>query len=282
MHKTTLRSLLAATLMIFGYGEVLAVDYSIIDLGSLGGSTTSTRPADINNSGYVTGYSQTSDGKAYSFIWNPETRSMTTPGPIGAGYTTDSTWNWGYSINNSGTIAGYNKNYGLDAAFTYSAENGVTTIPIRKDGIGGYYWQDGRAYDINDSGVVVGVVKNGGYYNTSFIYNPDGTFTTFKKPEMGMTEAMAINNSGVIAGYSWTNYEMVKAWIYQDGAFTELGALGTFADTWLPTYASDINESNMVTGTSQRWYDPTPDYEYDYKPRGLGSDQANQPKYLQI
>lgn len=79
-----------------GFGNAY-VDYTIIDLGTLGGSQSYAWS--INNLGQVVGYSATIDNKFHAFLWEKD-KGMIDLGLLGGSYS------YAYGINNSGNIAG--------------------------------------------------------------------------------------------------------------------------------------------------------------------------------
>ena len=78
----------------------LAVEYKIVDLGTLGGSVG--RAYGINNSGQVVGWSYTAGGKRHAFLWTASGGMQdlsTLPG-------VDASWSEAFSINDSGQVVG--------------------------------------------------------------------------------------------------------------------------------------------------------------------------------
>jgi probable HAF family extracellular repeat protein len=111
-------------------------------LGTLGGNTSYAY--DINNSGQVTGRADISgDGASHAFLWqNGTMQDLGTLGGSNSG---------AYAINNNAQIVGYSQTDGNTAAHAFLWQNGIM------QDLGG----DGTiAYDINDSGQIVGALES--------------------------------------------------------------------------------------------------------------------------
>ena len=123
-----------------------ASDYTIVDLGTLGGTLSSAQG--INDNGAVVGWSETVVGSdtQHAFLWDPQTLTMRDLGTLGG------TSSEAVAINNAGQIAGWsNTASGEGHAFLWDPQ----TAAMRDLGtLGGDKWSS--AYDINDDGSVVG------------------------------------------------------------------------------------------------------------------------------
>ena len=152
-----------------------AVDYNVVDLGTLPGDIASWAYG-INNAGQVVGESH-GTSRYHAFLW--QNGNMTNLGTLGG------TVSYAYGINDSGQVVGFaDTSSGDQHAFLW--QNGTMTDLGRADasainnigeiaGDGDYYacvWQSGAVTDlgtlpgygstgangINDSGQVVGLV----------------------------------------------------------------------------------------------------------------------------
>ena len=184
-------ALLCATLLAFGPCVTAVHGYSIIDLGTLGGTTSSARG--VNDSGQVVGESAIAgDSTGHAFLYSGGV--MTDLGTLGG------LNSWALGINSFGEVVG---NFSLSIrdsvrhAFLYSG--GVTTDLGTLGGTHSF------AYSINDSGQVVGnSYIAGGSHSHAFLYS-GGVMTDLNDllpPGSGWTlqRAWAINEAGWIAG----------------------------------------------------------------------------------
>ena len=133
------------------------------DLGTIGGSGSSSEAHGINNRGQVVGYGSTASGNSHAVLW--QGGAMTDLGTLGGTFAVAT------SINDRGMVVGESKTAtGLDHAF------------LRRDGamtdlgtLGGSY---AHASHINNRGQVVGEsrVGSGSVYAHAFLWQ-DGTMT---------------------------------------------------------------------------------------------------------
>jgi len=232
--------------------NVYAVDYQIIDLGTLGGTYSSGES--INKDGQVTGKSQISgDSANHAFLY--DSNSMQSLGLLAP---TDVN-SYGNGINDNGQITGYSADidyYGNDTAyqaFIYdlgSMQNLNALLPTTCN-------LRSKAYDINNSGQVTGYCA---YYVDNiwdteevhaFFY--DGS-TMHELSILGNnSKGYAINNNGHITGYTRLPYPDFHAFIYNGTSIRDLGTLGG-----QHSHGVDINDSGQVTGGS--WITGDDDY----------------------
>lgn len=79
--------LLAAILLA---NAVCAVEYQVIDLGTLGGTISHAR--EINNSGQIVGWADTDTGESHAVLWNPTVVNsdiLVSPNPLDFGNVTE-------------------------------------------------------------------------------------------------------------------------------------------------------------------------------------------------
>lgn len=182
-------------------GEEHAFLYSsgtITDLGTLPGGSARSEATGINSIGQVTGWSASTNG-AHAFLFTDET--MTDLGTL-ANYDGSS---YGNGINDSGQVVGYSQSaegHYWSHAFLYS--NG-TMIDLGT--LGG---PESRSVGLNNHGQVVGYSFPTDVVDSrAFLYS-DGTMTDLNSlidPTTGwkLTQANAINDSGMIVGQGWLN-----------------------------------------------------------------------------
>jgi probable HAF family extracellular repeat protein len=195
--------LLSSVVVGNAWGEVR---YNVTDLGLLGGYDT--RAFGINNSGQVVAGSVLYSGGVMTNL------SFTA-----------------YGINDSGQVVG--GNWG-DGAFLY--QNGTVT---NLGTLGGGF---GLAFDINNSGQVVGYsTLTGDRVAHAFLYQ-DGTMTDLGTLGGDNSQAFGINNSGQVAGTAQTAEAFNRAFFY-GGGMADLGTLGGY-----DSIAYGINDSGQVVG----------------------------------
>lgn len=180
------------------YDGILFANGSRTALGSLGG--VSTRPSDINNAGQIVGTSTTSValGQPHAFLW--QNGAMTDLGLFEGDQDSGAA-----AINPNGVIVGtsgrLDENTGVDyRPFIY--ENGVMRVITVQS-------SEAYATDINDAGVVVGIMRTSGASSPyhAWIY-VDGVVTNLNSlvpsgSGLHVAYANAINNEGEIAGVAF-------------------------------------------------------------------------------
>jgi probable HAF family extracellular repeat protein len=190
--------------------------YTITDLGSFGGNSYAYA---INESGQVTGWSQTAGGDPHAFLWdNGVMRNL------GVHY--------GYDINASAQVVG---GHG-QLAFLWE-NNSVRYLST----LGG---ASSVAYAINDSGQVVGMAYTPSGDRHAFLWE-DGVVTDLGTLGGSRSEARGINALGQVVGMAYDENERYRAFLWEDGVMHNLGTLGGVF-----TYAHDINVSGQVAGSS--------------------------------
>jgi probable HAF family extracellular repeat protein len=181
------------------YDGILWANGSRTALGDLGGG--STRPADINNAGQVVGTSNTSValGQPHAFLW--QNGVMTDLGLLRG----DDQDSGAAAINADGVIVGTSGRLDENTSVDYRPfvwENGVmSAIPTPSF--------EAYATDINDAGVVVGLMRTSGAASPyhAWIY-VNGVVTNLNSlihsgSGLHVAYANAINNNGEIAGVAF-------------------------------------------------------------------------------
>lgn len=170
------------------------MSYQIIELGTLGGSTSTGR--DINSSGQVVGHSHIAgDAVQHAFIWDMDNgmRDLGTPPgwPSGQDYRA-------YTVNDSGQAAGA---AGLPGYLQHAVFWDPVLGAVDLGTLGG---NRSFAFGINNSAHVVGGSRFEPGNNTAhgFLWTPAGGMTDLGTLGANTTSAYAINDNGQIAGYS--------------------------------------------------------------------------------
>lgn len=196
-----------------------AVNYTVTDLGTLGGSRSVAQG--INASGKVTGFAKTAAGNDHAFLYDGTMHDLGSLPSISDSY--------GFGINASGKVVGESSH-----GFLYDGtmhDLGYQTV----------------AYAINDQGQMTGYADftgNGTGLIHAFMY--DGTMHDLGMlPGGNMSIGYGINASGQVAGYSVIPGGFHHAFFY-NGTMHDLGTFGG-----LNSYARGINASGHVTGEAQ-------------------------------
>ncbi|HET6445050.1 MAG TPA: HAF repeat-containing protein [candidate division Zixibacteria bacterium] len=247
-----------------------AVQYTIMDLGTLGAPSAATRA--INDNGEVVGFltfRESGHFEDHAFMWKQG--NMTDLVPI------DGRECGALAINNSGLIVGgvdvpdndFVACYWEDGSLTeigtlggnYSVAWGVNSsgqiVGMSRDIDGidrAFIWQNGFmtnlgtmeggtfsfALDINESGRAVGYGNIAGPQPFLGFVWQNGIMT----PLEGLTSAHAINNLDQIVGFSKIAEEETHAFMWEDGSLTDLGII----QGSLTSVAHDINDLTQVVG----------------------------------
>lgn len=256
--------------------------YDVVDLGA------NLAPADINTQGTVVGARDTGAG-TIGFRWTSsggaediaDTRNVDAINDSEAlvgetltgAYRYDGslrTWDGfgAYGINETGMMSGNEvldnpyrssplpldpaiysggswKNFGVATVYSRGTQQGVYADQYRLD-------------DINDAGYAVGVKQRTGLVgSTAVLVGPGISGVKFLSIPYG-GNAKAINNQNRIVGATGNNASTgtyAHAYVYDLNAasFQDLGTLGG----GISSYATDINESNQVVGSSWMVTSPT-------------------------
>jgi probable HAF family extracellular repeat protein len=206
------------------------------NLGVLPGSNNFSRGYGINDPGVIVGESDNNASKA--FRW--EDGLMTNLGtlnPLGGGGVA-------HGINNRHQIVGASSNGSAVRPFLH--EQGIMYDLGTPLGTTNSF---GRAWAINDHGVIVGVARNelntasqatlwqGGVGGATETLGSLGDGNQF-------SEALAVSNKGWVAGYSIVTGSTEHAFLWRDAVgFQDLGTL-----TFTHSRATDINSLGQVVG----------------------------------
>ncbi len=227
--RRRLRSLVAGIVGVLVSVAASAVDWTIEDLGTFGGTNyTYSYAYGINNRGWVVGESSIFDNfdtVSHAFLYDG-TNPMRDLRTLGGTYSA------AYGINKRGQVVGYSDISDTDShAFLYDG-TGMRSLGT----LGG---SRSAAHGINDSGQVVGFSYH------AFLY--DG-IAMLDLGTMGGSDSAAygINASGQVVGYSYLSGNTVyRAFLYDGTFMRDLLTLGGSSSV-----ASGINASGQVVGYS--------------------------------
>jgi probable HAF family extracellular repeat protein len=208
----------------------------LTDLGTLPGGSESQGNS-INNSGQITGWSQTGIGKpTLAFIWSNGT--YTNLGPVPGG--SDSQ---GMAINDSGEVVGRAFSAG-GPAYLYS--NGSwTSIGVLPG------FTSSNPTGINNSGQVSGFSQSATGETHGFFYSGGVLKDVGTLPGGSFSAATGLNKSGEVVGYSSVTGSLFHAFTYSNGTLTDLNneVTGVPANVYL-NYANAINDFGQIVATA--------------------------------
>lgn len=228
MIRTTTLALCLATLSGLAHADVIALS---------GPNGTQSHAYDINDAGYVVGFSGHFDTPRAT-MWDPTGQATYLGEPGGSEYSV------AYAVNNNNQAVGYAEDTDTFLRTATLWEGGsVTDLGAVMNTIG-----MSTARDINDQGVVVGQAQiNPGIFARGFVYDPiEGTQvagTTF----MGGSN-LGVNNMNVTVGHSFFFGDPDKATMgTPDGrGGYETTVIGP--DGFDFSIATSINNNGMIVG----------------------------------
>ncbi len=236
--------------------------YSITDLGSLGGS--SSTGYQMNDAGTVVGWAETLTGNQQAFASLDGGSPQTLPSP-GA---SDS---YAFGINGANVIVGVSYINGQPHGTIWSGSSvtdlgaGVFAMAINASGtivgsnghafklVNGTYQDLGTlpggdwsaAYGVNDSGTAVGYGDLASGLFRAMVWNPDGSVTQLGTLGGANSYATAVNDSGEVVGHAATASGYDNAFLETGGVMQDLGTLDGGC-----SYAYGINDSGAIVGYS--------------------------------
>ncbi len=208
-------AILAAALSIVSVSAFGEAMYTVTDLGTLGGSTSTA--FSINETHQVAGAAEATSGDERAFVWTIE-GGMRDLGTLGGAESR------ALSINDSSQVVGDASDLdGYIQAFIWDANTGMQDITSGATG-------SSYAWGINNSGMVVG--RDGDLQ--AFLWENDVLTPLPVPPGVPDSDAMGINDGGQIVG---TAGDAVVLW--EDGNITPIGYY------WWP---NGINSGGQVIG----------------------------------
>lgn len=233
MKRQVVAGLAGLLLAMFAGSALGGVQYTVTDLGTLGGPTS--HAYDINNRGQIIGSADTTEsfgGFSYfqrGFLWQKgvPTRDL----GVCSGPTGSFRCSYARAINENGQVTG-NADYfgGYSSPFSWQDGSGMQNI-----GGGPYNW----AYGINNSGQIVGSAStaSGAYY--AFCWKKE---TGMQDIGVGKGGGQAINDNGQIVGATYDQDGVRYAFSWQND--TGIQNLGTGANSC----AYSVNLAGQVVG----------------------------------
>jgi probable HAF family extracellular repeat protein len=205
----------------------VAVSYTAVDLGTLGG--TSARAIRVNDANQIIGVSRTAANEEHAFLW--QNGVMIDLGTLGG------TQSFPTAINAAGQVVGTSTLAGDVVTHAFLWESGMM---IDLGTLGGTIsW--GNA--INASGQIVGASSLTGDTEYHAFLWENGTMTDLGAIDHGpFSEAVAINATGQVVGAgTLPGFIASHGFLWDNGVMTDLGT----------NYPVAINAAGQVVGTSE-------------------------------
>ena len=224
----------ALVLAFAGCGQVAgwADAYRLVDLGTLSDGPAETRfsfATDIDDRGWVTGYSGTAAGDTHAFLFDGTLRDLGTLG---------GTTSIAYGFSPSGAVVGHSTiASGLLHKFSY----------------------DGVMHDLGPVGNTIGLLLAraagltavGGEADAQgqlTAYLDDGTRQSLGTLGGRSSYALGLNADGAVVGFAETGTGDQHAFLYAEGALTDLNTPAVSATGWILRSAKSINDSGQIVG----------------------------------
>lgn len=223
----------------FVYQEIGGVGFmSPLNLGIP--SSDGSQARDINNNGMIVGdvYNPT-EGTGYAYMYELSSGTVTNLGTL-----SDGDYAMAWAINDHDQVAGSSDTVIQGHIHAFRWEGGTMND---LGTLYGDYLTFG--FGINDYGVVVGEARDSEFRQRAFRIEPGGSMENLGVigEESDVSGAEAINNSGVIVGYS-----MDAAFAYEPGVgMIDLNTRldpDLLADGWHLLWAYDINNKGHIVG----------------------------------
>jgi len=261
-----LRSLLATTLSLAFAGAAFAQapSYKVVEVGRPTGNNIGQAWGISTSGNYIAGIGTLGTSQPYrSFVWSA--------GGGLAVQTALNTHNWGYDVNDYGTVVGM-----TSAAVTKTTDNtafSASTAVVWKNGTPTAIGQtdNSRVFAINNSGMAVGSTGTvGNAFQRAVIYdtnqtfdpnNPGASVTTIlarTTDNLSMSSATAISNTGFVAGTGVRNIgtddapvNVASALFYDTntGTMSFIGSASTASSAGSGASIGGVNASGTVVGS---------------------------------
>jgi probable HAF family extracellular repeat protein len=240
-----------------GTARAALPDYTVVDLGVLGGEGSESQATAVNALGQVVGWSGTAAGDTHAFLYQGGV--MTDLGALPGGTTS-----YAAGVNDSGRVVGRSTSAGTGLYHAFLYENGVMSdLGLLPGG------DTSQATGINNAGQIVGSAATASG-TRAFLHEGGGLVNLGLPPDplpsdlppgatwvWTVSMAAAINASGRIAGSAGFLYNqpptIANANLKRGFAYPESGnmlAFGPSPDAGYVTSAAAINASGLIVGNA--------------------------------
>jgi uncharacterized membrane protein len=193
----------------------------------------------INNSGWITGWSNTPDGTSHPVVWRPDASGNYTVIDLGS---LGGTFGWGNTITEDGQVVGLSETAsGAVRAWYWSGSGPVTPLASLTEGGANY------AVDLNRHGVIVGNGTDAAGFNHATIWRNGAIHDiNHRFPGMAYTFGTGINAEGWMAIDAFTAGFLAHGFAAKGDRIVDLGAAAgaPAADVF------NINDQGWVAGTA--------------------------------
>lgn len=238
-------------------GNPNLVDLGTRTIANFPGNNTSNANG-INASGQVTGSTATEEAieaclgevEAQAFLTTPD-GLVNTSTAIGTTQPGNCGFSFGFALNNSGQVVGYNNlnGFSFQPYHAFLATPNTTNVDL---GTLGATTLNSMANAINNAGQIVGQAEVTATTTHAFLVNSSSSLTMQDLGTLGGSNSSAngINASGQIVGNSLlTGDAAIHAFLYQNGTMTDLNTLTPSGSGWVLENASAINDVGQIIGT---------------------------------
>ena len=231
----------AAALLLGLSAATAHAGWTITDIGTLSPNSAQTFSAatGLNDLGQAVGVSLTPGGAQHAFVWSAQ-GGMVDLGDLPGG----DNYSSAAAINNAGTVTGSSSvAYATQGFHAFRWTAGASLVDLGAKPSNAYYSQ---GLGINSAGTIVGYTGLS-TSTTAYTVAEGGAKTLMFKPSGRSTQANAINDNTLIAGFTLKTNGSTRATLWNGGTRTELSDLDGGADY---STAVALNNAGLVVGSS--------------------------------
>jgi len=206
-------------------------------------SFSTSEPIGINTASQIVGLLTQDAGPTHAFLWT-SAAGMSDLGSM-PGFLTNSS---AYGINDTGQVVGTSWDDVNGRAFLWTSSAGYSDLGT----LPGFFYAWATA--INAAGQVVGQVSNpnppGGPIDGFLWTSATGMMDLGLLPGFLYIQPFAINTQMIVVGQAANDSPTSgRAFVWQNGAMTDLNSLIPGGSGWVLRIATGINDNGQITGT---------------------------------